>query len=197
MFNLTLLDHLRLTFGHVVYSHKVHTEQATRLARLTHYLRTALLALMLSTLGLAVMANFGWERVAMPAVAVLAGLSLGLFVYWTTSGTEGLSQAHRVCSVKLWVIRERYRALLADLADNRLTPEAARDERDALMRELHAIYDDAPLTDASTYQTARQSLSAAGAAALSDEEIDQFLPEPLRKTVVPVTPNPGTVGRAG
>ena len=49
----------------------------------------------------------------------------------------------------------RYRALLSDLRDGILTPEAARQRRDDLMAALHRIYEDAPLPERARYQSAR------------------------------------------
>ena len=41
MFPLSLVDHLRLTFGHVIYSHKAHAQAAERQARLDRWLNEA------------------------------------------------------------------------------------------------------------------------------------------------------------
>ena len=39
MFELTLIDHLRLTFGHVAYRHKTHSQLAHERARRSRWLK--------------------------------------------------------------------------------------------------------------------------------------------------------------
>ena len=41
MFGLTLVDHLRMTFGHVIYTHRVHSQLAARYA---HWNRSSMAA---------------------------------------------------------------------------------------------------------------------------------------------------------
>ena len=63
---------------------------------------------------------------------------------------EASVSAHRSCSTRLWHIREQYRALLADLKDETLTLDAARDRRDALMATLRDVYERAAPADRAT-----------------------------------------------
>ena len=49
MFGLSLTDHLRLTFGHVVYSHRAHATTANRHSRWDRWLKAAEAVLMLTT----------------------------------------------------------------------------------------------------------------------------------------------------
>jgi hypothetical protein len=94
---------------------------------------------------------------------------------------ERSSSVHRTCSTRLWRIREQYRALLADLNDGVLTPEAVRQRRDTLMSSLQHIYGQAPPADQAAYQSARDALGTIDESALTDEEIDRFLPRSLQK----------------
>lgn len=183
MFQLTLLDHLRLTFGHVVYRHKAHTEIARSRAQRSRWIRGAEALLMMGTALTALAASFGKGQGFSIASAILAGLSLGTLVIHLTFDLDTSARAHASCAARLWQIRERYRALLSDLSDGALDVETARVRRDSLMHELHAIYQDAPTADRDAYQAAGQA--AADEAALSDEEIDLFLPRSLQKAGKP------------
>ena len=49
MFGLTLVDHLRLTFGHVIYTHRAHTRIAARHVRWSRALKGAEIVLVLGT----------------------------------------------------------------------------------------------------------------------------------------------------
>src|SRR5262249_51501387 len=85
------------------------------------------------------------------------------------------AQMHGWCANRLWRIREEYRALLADLADGALDIEAARQRRDALMHELHAIYETVPPAEALAYQSAARAIGTVDESSLSDEEIEMLI----------------------
>jgi hypothetical protein len=91
-------------------------------------------------------------------------------------------QTHTVCAGRLWLIRERYRALMTDLVDGAIDLEGARRGRDMLMNELHTIYERASLVDQEAYQSASKAVAGFDDVSFSDEEIDHFLPKSLQKT---------------
>jgi hypothetical protein len=71
--------------------------------------------------------------------------------------------------------------LLSDLHDGALGVDALRRRRDELIAELRQVYEDAPPLERKAYQTAGQSLRTGDdEKALSDEEIDKFLPKSLQ-----------------
>jgi hypothetical protein len=181
MFQITLLDHLRMSFGGVVHGYRAHSEIAERLQRRVWQLRIGELVL----LGGALAANITAVVRSDPRYAVLgavvAGLALALFTLYVAVNFESRIYAHRWCASRLWLIREKYRALLAEMRDGTLTLDGVRERRDQLIAELHAVTEHAPLVDRPTYLSARQALSAAGETVLTDEEIDAFLPQSLRK----------------
>ena len=181
MFSLTLVDHLRLTFGHVIHAHRTHARLAARHAAWNRW-----------TLGL--------EAVLVMATAAASGalVATGFFAYAAIAAVTGAAAAivvilrlvldfdrritaHRSCSARLWHLREQYRAVLSDLRDGQLTIDAARERRDALMSRLQAVYEDAPPAERAMYEAAHRSLSGAEDGTLSDEEIDRFLPVSLQK----------------
>ena len=185
MFGLSLADHLRLTFGHVIYSHKVHTLSAVRHARWDRYLKASEALFMLATAVAAASLVFTLSPTHAILAATTATLGMCVLIVRLAFDFERTSLAHRACSTRLWLLREQYRAVLSDLKDGALTVEAARERRDALMAALHRIYEHAPPADREQYQSARQSLASADDAAFSDEEIDRFLPPSLQKAESP------------
>jgi hypothetical protein len=122
MFGLTLVDHLRLTFGHVIYTHRAHTQLARRHARWNRWLQglEATLVLVAAFASVAMIATgqmlYGMTTTAAAASAALCTLLLRLVFDF-----EASAAAHRACSARLWHIRELYRALLADVKDGNLT----------------------------------------------------------------------------
>lgn len=181
MFGLTLVDHLRLTFGHVIYTHRAHTQLARRHARWNRWLQgsEAILMLVAAFASVALISTgqmpYGMAT-AGAAVAALCALVLRLVFDFEQSAS-----AHRECSARLWHIRERYRALLADVKDGHLTVDAARERRDVLMGMLHAVYENAPPAERGVYEAARKALPSSHESALTDEEVDRFLPMSLHK----------------
>lgn len=181
MFQITLLDHLRMSFGGVVHHYRAHAQFAERLNRRVWQLRIAQLALLGGTLAANVAAVIKSDPRYAILAAALAGAALVLFTLSVAVNLDARIYAHRWCASRLWLVREKYRALLAEMRDGTLTLDAVRERRDRLIDELHAITEHAPLVDRPTYLSARQALSAAGETVLTDEEIDAFLPQSLRK----------------
>lgn len=181
MFGLSLADHLRLTFGHIIYSHKTHTMTAQRHARWDRWLKAAEAVLLLATAVAA--AVMGLTLNPSHAIVAATTATVGIFVLIVRLAFdfERTATAHRACSSRLWLMREEFRSVLSDLKDGAITIEAARARRDALMERLHRIYEYAPPLDREQYQSARQSLKSVSEATLSDEEIDRFLPPSLQK----------------
>jgi hypothetical protein len=180
MFELTLLDHLRLTFGHVVFRHKAHAHIACWRARLSRRLRMAEALLMLGVAAAAFAAASGRSHVYEIISASLASLALAALLVHLSSDLDGTARVHAECASRLWQLREQYRALLSDLSDRAIDLEAARRARDGLMQELHAIYAEAPPEDYRAYQMAAQAVRTEGEGDHYDEEIDAFLVKSLQ-----------------
>ena len=181
MFDLTLVDHLRMTFGHVIYTHRAHAELAARHARWNRWTQAAE-ALFVLTAALSSMAlvSTGYSQLAV-VCAVAGSAAVATLVARLAFDFDRRASAHRDCSARLWHIREQYRAVLADLQDGQLTLEGARERRDVLMSRLQAMYENAPPADRRIYEAARSSSPGAHENALTDEEVDRFLPASLQK----------------
>jgi hypothetical protein len=181
MFQVTLTDHIRLSFGGVVHSYKAHSELARRLTRRLWQLRAAHLGLLAGSVAASVAGVLTGDSPYFVLSAILSGLALALFAFYVAASLEARVSAHRWCASRLWLIREKYRALLSEMCDGTLSLDTVRDRRDQLLLELHAIGEHAPLVDRPAYQSARAALSAVPEEPLTDEEIDRFLPPSLRK----------------
>ena len=185
MFEFTMLDHLRLTFGHIVYRHKAHTSIAHARSRLSRWLRGGEAALSAAVLFTALGVAFQRGAAYAIACAILASIALLVLVVHLTLDLDRTAQAHAACAAKLWQMREQYRALMSDLVDGAISVDTARARRDALISGLHAIYENAPPADAQAYQAAAKAILTSEDALLPDEEIDRFLPKSLQKSAKP------------
>lgn len=177
MFSLSVVDHIRLDFGHVAQNYTVHAEAAERLAGHILKIRITILALLAMTViaGVAAILQPAWNFDV--SVAVASSLALAAYVAQAALGLEGRVQAHRTCAHRLWLIAEGYRSLLTELQDGLIDPSVLLRRRDQLIERVHAAYDQVFPTD----QRAFESVRLNGTGGLTDETIDRWLPESLRR----------------
>jgi len=179
MFQLSLVDHIRLSFGGVATSYRAHSRAAERLAAraaqtkviIVLFLGLAAVAGMLALLGIR------WFQIA---AASLSTLSVVAYAIHVSLAYESRSYGHRACAAQLWLICEKYWALLAEVHDGLIEVPAIAARRDQLIRDVHVVYEHALPADRDAYQIAREALGAAESPA-SDKEIDRLLPASLRQ----------------
>jgi hypothetical protein len=80
------------------------------------------------------------------------------------------------------MIRERYLSLLVDLKMGEKPLESLQTERDQLLMELHSIYAGSPSTTYQAYRKAQEALQKHEDMTFSDNEIDAFLPNELKRS---------------
>ena len=141
MFNLTLYDHLHLTFTEIIQRHNSHAAKAQSHARWSRRLRGGEAVLLAGATVTAVGAAFGHGQALAIAAASMTTAALALLLANLTFDFDASARAHSACGAPLWGLRERYRSLLSDLHDGALSTEAARVRRDTLIEELRAIYE--------------------------------------------------------
>jgi hypothetical protein len=141
MFNLTLRDHLNLTFTEIIQRHNAHAAKAQTRARWSRRLRGSEAMLVGGAAIASIGAAFGHGQALAIAAASMAGLALLVLLISLTFDLDASARAHAVSAAQLWGLRERYRALLSDLHDGALGVEAARLKRDQLIEELRSAYD--------------------------------------------------------
>jgi hypothetical protein len=180
MFQLTLVDHLRMTFGHIVYQHRAHAQIAYSRSRWNRGLKAFEALLMIGVAVTAFGAVFGRGYAYELGTAVLAILAAVCLILHFAFDLDRSAQAHAACATRLWYLREQYRALLSDLADGAVDIDTVRRRRDDLATELRGVYENSPLADPLAYQTAAKAVLASDERSLTDEEIDRFLPKSLQ-----------------
>lgn len=180
MFQLSLVDHIRLSFGSVVSAYEGHTEAAARLARWSWYAKLAALSLV----GLGAAASVA--AYLRGGMFILAAACLGVIAFATCAvyiavDLETRVYAHRSTAARLWLICEKYRALLSEIHDQLIDVPMIAQRRDALMKEVSEMFEQAPPADRATYDIARKTLGGAHGGGYSDQQVDQFLPVSLRR----------------
>jgi hypothetical protein len=176
-----LIAHLRECFGRVVYTHKTHEKMADGCSTKQRRLKWAQIAIAAATASGASLSVFldGGAVKAITAVAAIASLVLNGYAKDIDPGAS--AQKHREAAADIWNLRESYLNLLTDAAAPEIPLEVLRSRRDQLQASLHAVYRRAPHTDDVAYAKAQRSLKVNEDMTFSDEEIDHFLPSPLRQ----------------
>lgn len=180
MFQLSVVEHIRLSFASVANAYEGHAEAAARLARWGWHSKIALLSL----LGLACVADLmalqGGRPYLMAAIAGSVVAFIGCAA-WIGLDPEPRTYAHRSSAAKLWLLCEQYRALLADVQDQMVDAHAIAERRDRLARDVRTIFEYAPPADRQTYEIARKAFGGVKRAGYSEDEIDALLPPSLRR----------------
>jgi hypothetical protein len=180
VFQLSLVDHIRLSFGSVATSYRGHAHAAERAAARGRIARVILVSLLGLATAAALLALTGARSFQIAAAGLSAAALVGLATVHSLD-FEARAFAHRACAGQLWLLCEKYRALLAEVHDGLVDlPETTR-RRDDLMREVQNVYEHALPADREAYRIAREALGA-GAGTPSDPDIDRLLPASLRQT---------------
>jgi len=172
---------IRECYGRVVYSHKTHEKCADILDKKLKLIKFWQIVLSAVITGGLIVTILDKTKIA----SVLTGLvSTGLLVlnaYTKNYNLGELVQVHTDAAVKLWAIRESYLSVLTDIKIHDVDMVQIRHKRDQLQNELVDVYKIAPRTNFKAYTEAQKALKESEEMTFSDEEIDNFLPEPLKK----------------
>jgi hypothetical protein len=143
MFSLNVIDLVRMDSDQVAHNYTVHAGVAERTAGLVQNGRVVIAFLLALSTGVAV-ANLVYPEpslritsVAVTATALIAFALYGMF------GLESRLLAHRAFAHRLWLISERYRLLLSEVNEGSVDGRMLLQRRDALVMDLHRVYEHA------------------------------------------------------
>jgi hypothetical protein len=176
MFSLSVIEHLRLDFGLVVQNYSVHARAAERLASLALKVKVAVLTLSGLASASIVLSLFRPARPYQIAAAVLAATAFAAHAAMIAYGIDGRIASHRHIAHRLWLMCERYRALLNEIQDGLVDKAALLQRRDALTEQVHAIYEQGFPIDQRAYESARQLPPENGGGPLTDAQLDRLIP---------------------
>jgi hypothetical protein len=157
MFQLTVPEHINLSFESMLAAYEGHTLAAVRLARQWWYARLLTLACAAATVvldGLALQRG-GAFLLAATAVSTAALAACAAYVAFDPSPRI---YAHRASAARLWLLCENYRMLLAEMHDGLIDLPGIRERRGELAREAAAALEQAPPADRYSYEIARKSI---------------------------------------
>jgi hypothetical protein len=172
---------LRESFGRVVYSHKTHEKCADILLERLSTIKFWQIILSAVTTGGFISAILGAGKIGAVLGVVVSTALLVLNAYTQNYDLGELAQKHKQAANDIWLIREKYLSLITDLSMGEKPLESLQGERDDLIEDLHSVYTGAPSTTFQAYKKAQEALKQNEDMTFSDEEIDAFLPNELRR----------------
>jgi SMODS and SLOG-associating 2TM effector domain family 4 len=172
---------LRECFGRVVYSHKTHEKCADILLGRLSTIKVVQIALSALTTAGFIAAIFGAGKTGAIIGTLLSTILLALNAYTKNYDIGALAQKHKQTANQLWLIREKYLSLITDLIMGKKPIENLQQQRDKLLSELHEAYSGAPPTTGDAYAKAQDALKTREDLTFSEEEIDAFLPNELKR----------------
>lgn len=175
------LDTIRDSYGRVVYTHKIHEKQREILSRDHEIYKWGRIIVVTLTASGALAVLITDQQGYAIATAVLGFTALLITLYGMGHNFEKSIYGDRRAARELWTVRETYLHLISDLVSERITEDEAAPIRDALTKELNRIYRDAPDTSSRAYNKTRKALKIDEEMTFSDPEIDEFLPDSLKK----------------
>lgn len=172
---------VRECYGRVVYSHKTHEKCADiLLSRLSTIKGWQIVLSSITTAGF-IAAIFGAGPVGGLLGVIVSTALLVLNAYTKSYDFGEVAQKHRQAAADLWLLRERYLALITDLRVGKESLDRLTSRRDEILQELHTVYSGAPSTTYSAYKKAQEALKKHEDMTFSVAEIDAFLPSELRQ----------------
>ena len=180
MFQLSVVDHIRLSFGSVVTAYEGHAEAAARLARWGWYAKVITMSAVAAGAvlsGVALYAGRGFQIAAAAAATAALVACAGYVAFDPQPRIYG----HRASAARLWLLCENYRALLAEVHDELIDLATLKERRAELLRDASAVLEHTSPDDRYSYDIARKALKGLGGAGYSDADLDRYLPSSLRK----------------
>ncbi len=180
--DITVLEsQIRECYGRVVWTHKTHEKCADIYAAQLKALKTTEIVLSALTTTSLLTSIFVAQRWGVIIGTLLSTLLLGVTIYAKDYDLGKIAKSHADTAVKMWSIRESYLSLLTDIKLNNLTLNQIQAKRDELQNQLASVYQNAPRTNSKAYDKASKALKSNEEMTFSDEEIDKFLPNDIRR----------------
>lgn len=179
----TLEDVIRNAFMSVVWSHKIHEQESDRLAekyKILEFLRVTCDTM--TTVGVTTII-FADESYVKIVSAVISAISTIIGLMFRSFDIPNKIYEHKQTANLLLVVRDKLKLLLLDIKMNTKSANEIRNAYEMLLGELHKIYQDAPNTENQAVKRANKAINIRKDNEFSDREIDNNLPQSLRKEV--------------
>ena len=182
------LSVIRQSFANTVFTHKVQEVAAEYKGLKATFIKIANIVFVALVLLMLIV------QTANPTNPIYAyigsGIAVGEIIFLIVQLSFNFEQGdvlHKNSALEYMQLRDKYRALIVDVMNNREPHEDLVSRRDGLQTEYQIISNMSPQTGPKEYSEAQRRLNTAGTVGgeqftWSDAEIDQYLPENLRLT---------------
>jgi hypothetical protein len=177
-----LESQIREIYGRVVYTHKTHEKCADVLKERSDFMKFAEIFLSAATTTSILVVVFGDGKAFQFLAALFSTILLGLTLYSKDFNLLAIAEKHKQAALNILEVREKLLSLLVDIRIGNKEITQIQQTRDELNEQLVNTYRGAPKTINIAYQIASKALKENEDFTFSDEEIDKFLPESLRRT---------------
>ncbi len=177
-----LEDTVRDSYAGVVWSHKIQEKQSDIYAERYKKMEIVnIAAASLTSVGIVAMIFTDplWLKLVS---ALISFATVYITAYYKSFDLQKLGASHKATANKLIAVRDQYKLLLTKIRLQSDTIETLLTDYGELVKELDAIYLEAPSTTDDAVARARESLKVTQDNTFSAEEIDLFLPESLRRS---------------
>jgi hypothetical protein len=179
--NNLIESQIREIYGRVVYTHKTHEKCADLLKNRSDCLKIIEILLSALTTTSILVVIFGDGCIFEFLAALFSTVLLCLTLYSKDFNLLAIAEKHKQAALNILEIREKLLSLLVDIRIGNKEIEILQLRRDELNEELVNTYRGAPKTINKAYQVASKALKENEEFTFTDEEIDKFLPESLRR----------------
>lgn len=178
-----LESQIREIYGRVIYTHKTHEKCADILTTKSDRLKLVeiLLSAFTTTSILAII--FDDRKIFQFLASICSTILLGLTLYSKDFNLAAIAEKHKHAALDILEVREKILSLLVDIKVGNKEVELLQLTRDDLNKQLLSTYRGAPKTTSRAYTNASKALKKDEEFTFSDDEIDKFLPEILRRNL--------------
>ena len=179
--NQILENQIREIYGRVVYTHKTHEKCAEILESRSNNLKIVEILLSALTTTSILVALFGDGKISQLIATIFSTCSLCLTLYLKDYNLMATAEKHKQSALNILIIREKLFSLIVDLNLGETSIVDLQKRRDELNEELANSLKVAPNTFSKAYKKASIALQENEEFTFSAREIDNFLPENLRR----------------
>ena len=174
-----LESQLREAFGKVVYTQTCHNKMAERFAKRDNNIKIFQIVLSAMTTG-----GFITTIICNDTIVKIIGSIISFLLLIFNSYTKNFNliekaESHKNAANLLWKIREEYISVLTDFEI--LDVDKIISIRNDLQNRTYEIYNSSPRTDKKSYLQAQKSLKTEEEQTFSEKEIDNMLPNSIRR----------------
>jgi len=178
---ILLEDTIRQNYASVVWSHKIQEKQSDIYAKRFEVMEIIKILISSITTAGIISTIFSDKLVIKILTAIFSVISLFINGYFKSFNLQNLVASHKSTANKLLNIREKLLLLLTKIKFENESVSVLSEKYEEIMNALNQIYLDAPTTTNKAVKKASEALNMQRDNTYTSEEIDNFLPQSLRK----------------